>query len=46
VRIDGAPISSLMMDPQSRIYYSEMSYADRPDSIQLKQSLSELFEHL
>jgi XTP/dITP diphosphohydrolase len=46
VRIDGAPISSLMMDPQNRIYYSEMSYADRPDSIQLKQSLSELFEHL
>jgi len=46
VRIDGAPISSLMMDPQSGIYYSEMSYVDRPDSLRLKRSLSELFEQL
>lgn len=51
VRIDGAPISSLMMDitmmeSGSRIYYSEMAYAERPDSIQLKQALLALFEHL
>ncbi len=46
VRIDGAPISSLMMDAGSQIYYSEMAYAERPDSIQLKQALLALFRHL
>ena len=46
VRIDGAPISSLMMDAQSRIYYSEMAYAERPDSILLKRSLQDLFTNL
>lgn len=46
VKIDGAPISSLMMDAQSRIYYSEMAYVERPDSILLKRSLQDLFRHL
>lgn len=46
VKIDGAPLSSLMMDVQSRIYYSEMAYADRPDSILLKRSLQDLFRNL
>jgi inosine/xanthosine triphosphate pyrophosphatase family protein len=46
VRIDDAPLSSLMLDPSSGAYYSEMAYADRPDSVQLKQSLLSLFEQL
>ena len=46
VKIGGAPISSLMIDPVSRSYYSEMTYADRPDSIFLKQSLQDLFRYL
>jgi hypothetical protein len=46
VRIAGAPLSSLMMDALSRIYYSEMTYAGRPDSLLLKRSLQDLFKNL
>lgn len=46
VRIEGAPLSSLMMDAQSRTYYSEMAYADRPDSVLLKRTLLDLFRRL
>ena len=46
VRIADAPLSSLMFDPNSGTYYSEMAYAERPDSIQLQQTLLDLFQHL
>ena len=35
-----------MMDALSRIYYSEMAYAERPDSLLLKRSLQDLFKNL
>ena len=46
VIIDDAPLSSLMQDPSSGRYYSEMDYAERPDSAQLRATLLTLFEHL
>ncbi len=41
--IPGAPLSSLMCDPITGVYYSEMPYADRPDS---KWILEIMREHL
>lgn len=46
VRIADAPLSSLMLDPDSGTYYAEMAYAARPDSVQLKNTLLDLFQYL
>lgn len=45
-RIAGAPLSSLMYDPRSGRYYSEFSYEERPDSVQLHKALTALFRNL
>jgi hypothetical protein len=46
VRIPGAPLSSLMLDPATNQYYSEMKYIERPDSILLRKTLLSLFQNL
>ena len=35
-----------MLDPASRRYYAEMAYGERPDSVQLRRTLLDLFQHL
>jgi hypothetical protein len=44
VRIPGAPVSSLMLDPVTNRYYSEMKYIERPDSVLLRNTLLSLFQ--
>ncbi len=46
IQIPGAPLSSLMLDPESGRYYAEMRYEERPDSIQLSEALAALFQQL
>lgn len=46
VQIPGAPLSSLMVDPQSGRYYSEIAYEERPDSVNLVNALASLFQTL
>lgn len=46
IQIPGAPLSSLMLDPESGRYYAEMHYEERPDSIQLSEALAALFQQL
>jgi inosine/xanthosine triphosphate pyrophosphatase family protein len=45
VRIPDAPLSSLMLDPATNRYYSEMKYTERPDSILLRKTLLSLFQN-
>lgn len=45
VRIPDAPLSSLMLDPPTNRYYSEIGYSERPDSAFLRQALEKLFHY-
>lgn len=45
IQIAGAPLSSLMLDPATNRYYSEMSYAERPDSVLLRNTLRTLLQY-
>jgi len=44
--VPGAPLSSLMQDPITRKYYSEMSYAERPDSVLIAEIIRGYIERL
>jgi len=44
VMIPGAPVSSLMIDPATGQYYSEMAYEDRPDSKWILEIMSQYVE--
>lgn len=45
VRIPGAPLSSLILDPATNQYYSEINYIERPDSILLRDALLSLLQN-
>lgn len=46
VRVPGAPLSSLMLDPISGRYYAEMSSRERPDSTLIADILHPHIERL